>query len=176
MGEQVWPPNRQREAKRQDEERRLGDGRAEYEERIQAGGQAAALHLAVAEHGGIAALERQVGMALVDRSGRTARLTTAGRRLAGHARHVLASLEAAETDLASLGGDLRGTLAVGTIATLGRTLLPAALTTLRSRSCPPSPRPTRWGTPPASGSSAPTGRACTVRSMPPSARAPASTR
>ncbi|TDD49312.1 LysR family transcriptional regulator [Nonomuraea terrae] len=106
--------------------------------------------LAVAEHGGIAAaaraltftppavsqhiaaLERQVGMLLVDRSGRTARLTAAGHRLAGHARQVLAGLEAAEADLASLDGDLRGTLAVGTIATLGRTLLPAALTTLRT--------------------------------------------
>jgi DNA-binding transcriptional LysR family regulator len=106
--------------------------------------------LAVAEHGGIAAaaraltftppavsqhiaaLERQVGMLLVDRSGRTARLTAAGHRLAGHARQVLAGLEAAEADLASLGGDLRGTLSVGTIATLGRTLLPAALTTLRA--------------------------------------------
>ncbi|WP_336207056.1 LysR family transcriptional regulator [Nonomuraea sp. LPB2021202275-12-8] len=106
--------------------------------------------LAVADHGGIAAaaraltftppavsqhiaaLERQVGMLLVDRSGRTARLTAAGDRLAGHARHVLADLEAAEADLASLDGDLRGTLVVGAIATLGRTLLPATLTALRT--------------------------------------------
>lgn len=106
--------------------------------------------LAVAEHGGIAAaaraltftppavsqhiaaLERQLGVPLVDRGGRTARLTAAGHRLAGHARQVLAALAAAEADLAHLGGDPRGTLAVGTIATLGRTLLPAAMTTLRT--------------------------------------------
>lgn len=104
--------------------------------------------LAIAEHGGIAAaaralaftppavsqqiaaLERQLDVALVDRTGRTARLTAAGQRLAGHARHVLASIEAAEADLASLSGDLHGVLTVGTIPTLGRTLVPAALTDL----------------------------------------------
>jgi DNA-binding transcriptional LysR family regulator len=104
--------------------------------------------LAVAEHGGVAAaaraltftppavsqqlaaLERQLDVALVDRTGRTARLTAAGQRLADHARQVLASLEAAEADLANLSGDLRGVLTVGVIPTLGRTLLPAALTDL----------------------------------------------
>jgi len=104
--------------------------------------------LAVAEHGGIAAaaraltftppavsqhvaaLERQLGVPLVDRGGRTARLTAAGQRLAGHARQVLAGLEAAEADMARLGGAPHGTLAVGTIATLGQTVLPAALATL----------------------------------------------
>ncbi|MFL6126079.1 LysR family transcriptional regulator [Actinophytocola sp.] len=105
--------------------------------------------LAVAEHGGIAAaaraltftppavsqhvaaLERQLGVSLVDRGGRTARLTAAGQRLAGHARQVLAGLEAAEADMAHLGDGLRGTVAVGTIATLGQTLLPAAMAALR---------------------------------------------
>ncbi|SCG39877.1 LysR family transcriptional regulator [Micromonospora inositola] len=104
--------------------------------------------LAVAEHGGvaaaaraltftppavsqhIAALERQVGVPLVDRSGRTARLTAIGHRLAGHARQVLAALEAAEADVATIGGALRGTLTIGT-TTLGAALVPAVLTTLR---------------------------------------------
>src|SRR5882724_4651971 len=101
--------------------------------------------LAVAEQGGIAAaaralsftppaisqqiaaLERQVDTELVDRSQRTARLTPAGQRLAGHARQVLAGLEAAEADLASLGGGVRGTLRVGVVPTLGRGLLPGVL-------------------------------------------------
>ncbi|SCL16705.1 transcriptional regulator, LysR family [Micromonospora rhizosphaerae] len=105
--------------------------------------------LAVAEHGGvaaaaraltftppavsqhIAALERQVGLPLVDRSGRTARLTANGHRLAGHARQVLAALEAAEADMATIGGTLRGTLTIGTIPTLGVALVPAVLATLR---------------------------------------------
>ena len=104
--------------------------------------------VAVAEHGGIAAaaraltftppavsqqiaaLERQLGVVLVDRTGRTARLTAAGHRLADHARQILASLEAAEADLTALDGDLCGVLHVGTIPTLGRALLPATLAEL----------------------------------------------
>lgn len=83
----------------------------------------------------IAALERQVGLALVDRTGRTMRLTPAGQRLAGHARRVLADLEAAEADLAAFDGTVRGTLRVGAISTLGRGLLPATLAHL-ARSAP----------------------------------------
>ncbi len=107
--------------------------------------------LAVAENGGIAAaaralsftppavsqqlaaLERQLGLALVDRTQRTARLTEAGQRLASHSRTVLAGLEAAEADLAALaspGRGITGTLRIATIATLGRTLLPNVLTGL----------------------------------------------
>ena len=107
--------------------------------------------LAVAEHGGIAAaaralaftppavsqqvaaLERDIGVALVDRTQRTARLTPAGHRLAGHARAVLADLEAAEADLAGLAaadGAVGGVLRVATIPTLGRALLPPAITHL----------------------------------------------
>lgn len=101
--------------------------------------------LAVAEQGGVAAaarslsftppavsqqlaaLERQLDVALVDRSRRTARLTPAGHRLADHARQVLAGLEAAEADLANLDGGIRGVLRVGTIPTLGQTVLPRVL-------------------------------------------------
>lgn len=107
--------------------------------------------LAVSEHGGIgaaaralsftppavsqqiAALERQLDVVLLDRSQRTARLTDAGQRLAGHARTVLAGLEAAEVDLANLGGDIRGTLRVACIPTLGRALLPPAVAALAAR-------------------------------------------
>src|SRR5437868_3486545 len=101
--------------------------------------------LAVAENGGvaaaaralsftppavsqqIAALERQLDVALVDRSQRTVRLTAAGERLAGHARLVLAGLAAAEVDLANLDGAVRGVLRVASVPTIGRTLLPQAL-------------------------------------------------
>jgi len=104
--------------------------------------------LAVADHGGVAAaaralsftppavsqqlaaLERQLDMALVDRSGRTAVLTAPGQRLAEHARTVLASLEAAEADLAEHSGALRGVLRIGSIPTLGRALLPGVLARL----------------------------------------------
>lgn len=101
--------------------------------------------LAVAEHGGVAAaaralsftppavsqqlaaLERQLGVALVDRSQRTVRLTAAGDRLAGHARLVLAGLAAAEVDLANLEGTVRGVLRLASVPTIGRGLLPAVV-------------------------------------------------
>ncbi|WP_158881061.1 LysR family transcriptional regulator [Amycolatopsis anabasis] len=104
--------------------------------------------LAVAEHGGIAAaaralsftppavsqqiaaLERQLNTVLVDRSRRTARLTAAGGRLAGHAREVLAALEAAEADLAGDDGAVRGVLRIGVLPSLGRALLPDTLARL----------------------------------------------
>lgn len=105
--------------------------------------------LAVAEHGGVAAaaralsftppavsqqisaLERQLDVVLLDRSQRTARLTDAGRRLAGHARTVLAGIAAAEVDLANLEGAIRGSLRIASVPTLGRWLLPSVVAALR---------------------------------------------
>lgn len=104
--------------------------------------------LAISEHGGIAAaaralsftppavsqqiaaLERQLDVGLLDRSQRTARLTAAGQRLARHARTVLADLEAAEADLVSLDGEVRGLLRIATIPTMGHGLLPGVIAAL----------------------------------------------
>src|SRR5579859_4200562 len=49
----------------------------------------------------LAALEREAGTALLDRTARRAQLTDAGRRLAGHAERILAMVEEAETDLSA---------------------------------------------------------------------------
>jgi len=49
----------------------------------------------------LAALEREAGAALLDRTPRTAELTEAGRRLAARAAEILALIEAAEADLAA---------------------------------------------------------------------------
>src|SRR6266705_4794396 len=49
----------------------------------------------------LAALEREAGTALLDRTARSAGLTDAGRRLAGHAEQILARVEAAEADLSA---------------------------------------------------------------------------
>jgi DNA-binding transcriptional LysR family regulator len=49
----------------------------------------------------LAALEREAGAALLDRTARTAELTDAGRRLAARAAEILALIEAAEADLAA---------------------------------------------------------------------------
>jgi DNA-binding transcriptional LysR family regulator len=47
----------------------------------------------------LAALEREAGAILLDRTARAAELTDAGRRLADHAGRILAMIEAAEADL-----------------------------------------------------------------------------
>jgi DNA-binding transcriptional LysR family regulator len=49
----------------------------------------------------LAALEREAGAALLDRSARSAELTDAGRRLAVRATEILALIEAAEADLSA---------------------------------------------------------------------------
>jgi DNA-binding transcriptional LysR family regulator len=49
----------------------------------------------------LAALEREAGAALLDRSARAAELTDAGRRLAGRATEILGLIEAAEADLSA---------------------------------------------------------------------------
>jgi DNA-binding transcriptional LysR family regulator len=59
----------------------------------------------------LAALEREAGAALLDRSARAAELTDAGRRLADHAEHILAMIEAAEADLSAAGPSGRMTVA-----------------------------------------------------------------
>lgn len=51
----------------------------------------------------LAALERESGAVLLDRTARTAELTDAGRRLVEHAERILALVEAAEADLSSAG-------------------------------------------------------------------------
>jgi DNA-binding transcriptional LysR family regulator len=51
----------------------------------------------------LAALEREAGAVLLDRTARAAELTDAGRRLVEHAELILAMVEAAEADISSAG-------------------------------------------------------------------------
>ncbi len=80
---------------------------------------AAELHLVpsgVSQH--LAALERESGLTLVDRSrrGRPATtLTAAGRRLADHAAVVALALRTAEDDLDAYLGEIRGTIRISAI-------------------------------------------------------------
>ena len=80
----------------------------------------------------LAALERETGAALLERSARSAVLTDAGRTLAAHAAVVLDAVEAAEADLASLNADLSGRIVIGVIPTTA-TLLAPALADLQRR-------------------------------------------
>src|SRR5258708_40337339 len=58
----------------------------------------------------LAALEREAGAVLLDRTARAAGLTDAGRRLAEHAERILALIEAAQADLSPAGPGRRGTV------------------------------------------------------------------
>jgi DNA-binding transcriptional LysR family regulator len=78
----------------------------------------------------LSTLEREAGVPLLERSGRTVALTTAGQVLARHAEAVWAALEQTSAALAALTRGLSGPLRIGAFPTAVRTLLPAALTTL----------------------------------------------
>jgi DNA-binding transcriptional LysR family regulator len=72
----------------------------------------------------IAALSRDVGVALLEADGRRVRLTPAGRRLADHAVRILAAVDAARADL-DPQAEPTGTVRVGGFATAVRaSLLP----------------------------------------------------
>ncbi len=78
----------------------------------------------------LAALEREAGVSLLERTGRRVVLTPAARRLVDHADAVIERLERAAADLASTREGLGGPLRIGTFPSAGGTLVPAALALL----------------------------------------------
>lgn len=78
----------------------------------------------------LAALEREAGVPLLERTGRRVALTPAGGVLAGYAESVLAVLEEASAALAATRDSLHGPLRIGAFPTAARTLLPPALVAL----------------------------------------------
>jgi len=72
-------------------------------------------------------LEAAAGQRLVERGGRGSRLTEAGKVLAGRAAQAVASLQAAEEELAALGGLQTGTIHIGASTVPGVYLLPDTL-------------------------------------------------
>jgi DNA-binding transcriptional LysR family regulator len=86
---------------------------------------AKALHLtgpAVSQQ--LAALEKEAGVKLFEKRGRTLHLTTAGQRLVDHAHVVLGDLAAAESDLAAMRRGERATVRIAAFPSAGRTLVP----------------------------------------------------
>ncbi|WP_423917427.1 LysR family transcriptional regulator [Frigoribacterium sp. 2-23] len=75
--------------------------------------------------------EARVGQPLVLRSGRGVTLTEAGRRLAEHAVHVQAALDAAREDLARLGGLTSGRVRLAGFPSASSTIVPDILSRLR---------------------------------------------
>ena len=78
----------------------------------------------------LAALEREAGVPLLERTGRRVTLTAAGAALAEHTEAVLALLEQADAMLAASRAELVGPLRIGAFPTAVRTILPAALVAL----------------------------------------------
>ncbi|MET8154630.1 LysR substrate-binding domain-containing protein [Actinoplanes sp. NPDC049668] len=81
----------------------------------------------------LSALEREAGVALLERTGRRVTLTAAGHVLVQHAETVLAALERTSAALAAVGAGLSGPLRIGAFPTAVATLLPQALVRLGQR-------------------------------------------
>jgi len=80
----------------------------------------------------LAALEREAGTALLDRSARRAELTDAGRRLAEHAERILAMVEEAETDLSARAGEPAGRVVATAFPSAAVAFAPALARSLRA--------------------------------------------
>jgi DNA-binding transcriptional LysR family regulator len=81
----------------------------------------------------IAALEREAGTILVQRSARGVRLTEAGEALVRHTDVVLARLAEAEAELEAIAGLRGGRLRIGSFESAGSSLLPPAIACFRER-------------------------------------------
>jgi DNA-binding transcriptional LysR family regulator len=81
----------------------------------------------------LASLEREVGVALLERDGRRVRLTPAARGLVARADRVIAELDAAEADLAVEHEVVRGSIELGTFPSAGARLVAPAIVDLSRR-------------------------------------------
>ncbi|MEC4017634.1 LysR family transcriptional regulator [Streptomyces sp. H27-D2] len=79
----------------------------------------------------LAALEAEVGHALLERRGRTVRLTATGAVLASHATKIAAQLELAEADLAACAAGVAGEVTVAAFATAITEVVAPAVVALR---------------------------------------------
>ncbi|TNY35075.1 LysR family transcriptional regulator [Thermomonospora catenispora] len=82
----------------------------------------------------LAALEREAGTALLDRTARSAELTDAGRRLALRAESILDMVEAAEAELAAESGVPSGRVVVTAFASAAVAFAPAIARSLADHS------------------------------------------
>jgi DNA-binding transcriptional LysR family regulator len=81
----------------------------------------------------IAALEREAGTVLVQRSARGVRLTEAGEALVRHTDAILARLAEAEAELEAIAGLSGGRLRMASFESAGATLMPLAIAAFRER-------------------------------------------
>src|SRR5215210_8135891 len=81
----------------------------------------------------IAALERETGAVLVQRSARGVRLTEAGEAVVRHADGILGRLAEAEAELEAIAGLRGGRLRMAAFESAGATIMPLAIATFRRR-------------------------------------------
>jgi molybdate transport repressor ModE-like protein len=81
----------------------------------------------------LAALEREAGVALLDRHGGRVRLTEAGRRLVARTEAILGELEAATAELSAAAADVTGDVHVAAFPSAERALLAPAVAALARR-------------------------------------------
>lgn len=79
----------------------------------------------------IAALEREAGAVLVQRSARGVKLTEAGEAVVRHAEAILARLAEAEAELEAIAGLKGGRLRMAAFESAGATLMPLAIASFR---------------------------------------------
>src|SRR3954470_11735626 len=79
----------------------------------------------------VAALEAELGIALLERNRRGARPTNAGAALVAHADGILAQLDAAEAEVAAIAGVRGGQLTMASFPTAGATIVPLAVAMFR---------------------------------------------
>jgi DNA-binding transcriptional LysR family regulator len=80
----------------------------------------------------IAALEKEVGTALIERNRGGVRPTAAGAALAAHVGGILAGMETAEAELAAIAAGRGGRLRTASFPSAGATLMPHAIAGFRS--------------------------------------------
>src|SRR4051812_13475573 len=81
----------------------------------------------------IAALEREAGATLVQRSARGVRLTDAGEALVRHAEAIMARLAEAEAELEAIAGLRGGRLRLASFESAASTLMPLAIAAFREQ-------------------------------------------
>jgi DNA-binding transcriptional LysR family regulator len=79
----------------------------------------------------LAQLEREAGIALLERDGRRVRLTAAARRLVERVDRVLAELDVAEAELAAEQGAVRGEIVIGAFPSAAASIVAPAVIKLR---------------------------------------------
>lgn len=77
-------------------------------------------------------LERRLGTALVEKAGRSVRLTEAGQVLARHAVTVLGAVDAAQEEVAAIAGLRAGRVRIMAFPSSSATVIPEALASLRA--------------------------------------------